>query len=379
MKIVRLITVFGLAILAISAMAATKLVTVDDTQTYPWDVERDYVLADRIPIGTILSYSSVTAPSGYFLCDGSAVSRSTYSNLFSVISTNFGVGDGSTTFTLPDLRNRFALGVSSGLGAVGGTNQVTLTVAQMPKHLHNLHFGLGGTGTIADPLPNQTHAYGSSYTNMDQMGGDAAHTNMPPYQTVCYIIKHSDVILTTANNALRTDGTIPMTGTLETPSIKITSGATNGAVWVATNAAGQGALTVFPKFIAKSTVAKVYTNAVTYGQIPFETTLSKVGGSWDGTNWSPGVVGQITLWAYIELSGPISGTGPWTWLRFDKNGNPNQGSLTVSTSPIDRATIMLRVDDYCDNATNKYSVRLQQVLTGTMTNFQSYFSGAVLP
>jgi len=64
-------------------------------------------------VGTISAYggTSVPANSGWLLCDGSAVSRTTYADLFAVISTNFGSGDGSTTFNLPDLRGRFLRGV----------------------------------------------------------------------------------------------------------------------------------------------------------------------------------------------------------------------------------------------------------------------------
>lgn len=66
-----------------------------------------------IPVGTVLPFSSTTAPTGYLLCDGSAVSRTTYASLFAVVSTAFGVGDGSTTFNLPDLRGQFMRGWST--------------------------------------------------------------------------------------------------------------------------------------------------------------------------------------------------------------------------------------------------------------------------
>lgn len=69
------------------------------------------------PIGTILPYGGASAPSGWFLCQGQAVSRTTYSELFTVIGTNFGVGDGSTTFNLPDMRES----VPKGAGLTGHT------------------------------------------------------------------------------------------------------------------------------------------------------------------------------------------------------------------------------------------------------------------
>lgn len=68
------------------------------------------------PAGTILPYAGTTAPSGYLLCNGSAVSRTTYATLYGVIGSTFGSGDGSTTFNLPDLRGRFLRGLDSSAG-----------------------------------------------------------------------------------------------------------------------------------------------------------------------------------------------------------------------------------------------------------------------
>lgn len=78
------------------------------------------------PSGSIQYYGGSSAPTGYLLCDGTAVSRTTYSVLFTAIGTTFGVGDGSTTFNVPDLRQRFPLakatsGTGSTLGGTGGT------------------------------------------------------------------------------------------------------------------------------------------------------------------------------------------------------------------------------------------------------------------
>lgn len=69
------------------------------------------------PIGTILPYGGASAPSGWFLCDGTAVSRTTYSELFAVIGESFGAGDGSTTFNIPDMRES----VPKGAGLTGKT------------------------------------------------------------------------------------------------------------------------------------------------------------------------------------------------------------------------------------------------------------------
>ena len=66
----------------------------------PWRLSASFVV-DPNPVGTILPYGGTTAPAGYLLVDGSAISRTTYASLFTVISTTYGVGDGTTTFSLP--------------------------------------------------------------------------------------------------------------------------------------------------------------------------------------------------------------------------------------------------------------------------------------
>ncbi len=88
-----------------------------------------------IPPGGIIQYGASTAPTGFLLCDGSAVARGTYSTLFGILSTTYGVGDGSTTFNLPDLRSRLPIGYGqttfpSAFPAASvntGTNEITVT------------------------------------------------------------------------------------------------------------------------------------------------------------------------------------------------------------------------------------------------------------
>src|SRR5690606_13639822 len=76
-----------------------------------------------VPTGAVVPFAGSTAPSGWLLCDGSAVSRTTYSDLFSAISTTYGAGDESTTFNVPDLRGR----VVAGKDDMGGTSANRLT------------------------------------------------------------------------------------------------------------------------------------------------------------------------------------------------------------------------------------------------------------
>jgi len=85
------------------------------------------------PSGMVSMYGGASAPTGWLLCDGSAVSRATYATLFGIVSTNYGAGDGSTTFNVPDLRSRTALGAGSGTKVMTfstlatGTSTVTVT------------------------------------------------------------------------------------------------------------------------------------------------------------------------------------------------------------------------------------------------------------
>ena len=103
----------------------------------------DGAVARSRAAGIVYAYAGATAPSGYLLCQGQAVSRTTYAALFMAIGTTFGTGDGSTTFNVPDLQGRVAIGSSSAysLGAKGGASTVTLTSAQsgVPAHAHGLN------------------------------------------------------------------------------------------------------------------------------------------------------------------------------------------------------------------------------------------------
>jgi microcystin-dependent protein len=84
---------------------------------------------EGIPTATIVPWSSASVPSGFLECDGTAVSRSTYADLFSIIGTTYGSGDGSTTFNVPDLQDNVAIGKSPGkaLGTTGGSNTTPVT------------------------------------------------------------------------------------------------------------------------------------------------------------------------------------------------------------------------------------------------------------
>jgi len=144
--------------------------------------------------GMMLNYGGSFAPAGWLLCNGAAVSRSTYAALFAVIGSSFGAGDGSTTFNVPDLRRRVAVGAggsgSATLGNVvgnsGGEEAHTLTASEMPAHTHGTVTG-AAAGMQTGTSNYRMNSLSGSVTG--STGGDAAHNNMPPSLVVNVIIK----------------------------------------------------------------------------------------------------------------------------------------------------------------------------------------------
>lgn len=99
-------------------------------------------------------YAGSTAPSGFLICDGSAVSRTIYADLYSEIGTTYGSGDGSSTFNLPDLTGRVIVGVSlnHSLGDTGGEETHALLISEIPSHNHSIQsHGHGNTITATTP------------------------------------------------------------------------------------------------------------------------------------------------------------------------------------------------------------------------------------
>lgn len=180
---------------AIDSGAATsgQVLTADGAGNAAWSS------FNGMPTGAILPYGGSSAPTGYLLCDGTAINRTTYAALFAIISTSYGVGNGTTTFNLPDLRGRFPLGKddmggssanrvtateADNLGQASGAETHTLVIGEIPSHNHGGITGLAGSGSA------QFSGGGSQLaTAASSQGGGGAHNNMPPYQTVNYIIK----------------------------------------------------------------------------------------------------------------------------------------------------------------------------------------------
>lgn len=108
--------------------------------------------------GLIYMYGGSTAPTGFLICDGSAISRTTYAALFNAIGTTYGAGDDSTTFNIPDLSGRVAIGSSAAhaIGTNGGEESHTLLSNEIPTHSHTIP-SHGHTHTIKATTPKLTH------------------------------------------------------------------------------------------------------------------------------------------------------------------------------------------------------------------------------
>ena len=127
------------------------------------------------PAGIVMPFAGSTAPQGYLLCDGSAVSRTDYADLFTAIGTTYGAGDGSTTFNVPDLSGRVVIGVSSNhaLGSTGGEASHTLTESELPAHTHSVA-GHTHSNDILATMPSLSHSITTqpsfTYSNANTAG-----------------------------------------------------------------------------------------------------------------------------------------------------------------------------------------------------------------
>lgn len=157
--------------------------------------------------GMVTDCGLATAPAGWLECDGAAVSRATYARLFAAIGTAYGVGDGATTFNLPDFRGRTSIGAGTGAGLTAralaaqvGAETHVLTLAQTPAHVHNADTSTilakaNGTPGTSNRLLRGTDANtNSSVLNQlvfqtTSQGGGEAHENMQPSLVMRKVIK----------------------------------------------------------------------------------------------------------------------------------------------------------------------------------------------
>lgn len=170
----------------------------ESSGAYPLPISSATVINTIAPTGAVFEFAGSAAPSGFLVCDGSAVSRSTFAALFSVIGVTYGPGDGSTTFNLPDIRGRSVIGVgavgsntqpSAALGATGGD------ITQLVNHSHTVDatpgagiaFNLPGSpeGTAVPPGGG---GHGVSFTPATDTAGTGT-TARQPFIAMNYVIK----------------------------------------------------------------------------------------------------------------------------------------------------------------------------------------------
>ena len=165
---------------------------------------------DSVPVGSVIAFAGSTAPTGFLICDGTAVSRTTYADLFTAVGVIYGSGDGSTTFNLPDLRGEFIRGLDGGRGV---DSNRTLGSAQSSANLSHTHTGStassGGhvhdfsypwidyntTGTMllngtraAQPTSSNTN-YGGAHTHSLSLNNSGGTEARPRNVALNYIIK----------------------------------------------------------------------------------------------------------------------------------------------------------------------------------------------
>jgi microcystin-dependent protein len=166
-----------------------------------WDAIATALLPYLLPTGTVSPFAGTSAPTGWLFCDGSAVSRTTYADLFTAIGTSCGTGDGSTTFNLPDYRGRFMRGVDGSAardpdkatrtamatGGNTGNNVGSVQADDFKQHTHTEQISTAAGGTSPPgPGGGVSGGFGSATGPAPVTGGSESR---PLNAYVNYIIK----------------------------------------------------------------------------------------------------------------------------------------------------------------------------------------------
>ena len=182
-----------------------------------WIDNNGGITGDTLPIGAVVEFPSDNIPDNWLLCNGQAVSRTDYAELFAAIGTTWGEGDGSTTFNVPTKEGLVTVGKKASdsdfntLGKTGGEKTHILTVDEMPSHNHNVKYntesGIASASVLGtDRTASDTEGSsggGDWYVWTTGAGGDEAHNNLQPYVTSNFIIKakqSAGVVATVVDN-----------------------------------------------------------------------------------------------------------------------------------------------------------------------------------
>lgn len=156
-----------------------------------------------VQTGSVIAFAATSPPAGFLVCDGSAVSRSVYANLFAVIGITFGAGDGSTTFNLPDLRDRQPIGISPGslgfdrpsarsLADTGGNETHALTAAESGQPGRSFAFTALGNVLIDTTT---TPPVGGTFDGASAIGGaDGGDTSAPVAVPISFSIAPANAV-----------------------------------------------------------------------------------------------------------------------------------------------------------------------------------------
>lgn len=181
-------------VIPIATTAEVTTGTNDSKAVTPLKLEQK-IIASLNPTGMIGMWGTITAPSGWLLCQGAAVNRTTYAALFAVIGITFGVGDGVTTFNVPNYSGRTPIGVGTGAGltprsiaATGGAQEDILTTAQLAAHNHTFTTGASTNNSGINAQNGNRADIPATITTASKGSGDA-HNTMQPFLVINFIIK----------------------------------------------------------------------------------------------------------------------------------------------------------------------------------------------
>lgn len=168
----------------------TKAGTANNLYITPFGLKAalDNSVSSVLPPGAVSAFAVQSAPSGWLICNGQAVPRLTYPNLFAAIGTSFGSGDGTTTFNVPDLRGEFIRGWDSGRGVDSGRGFGTWQSDDYKSHSHGLPIGRDGSLSMFS-LDKDTPG-NDSYSKTERSAPSGGNETRPRNIALLYCIKH---------------------------------------------------------------------------------------------------------------------------------------------------------------------------------------------